>query len=199
MWTNCLACVSVINLCFQVYFLLWRTAFRYCCRSVCLLVFSLYLDKLGTCVYLVWLWSGLFVYVCMLHDTALWVDVWSPNLPCVCTSGRQRTMLAGLPLLPTLVLIWCLAQRFCPYLMTRGRLCPFMTRGVAKCSDSKPKQERLKEGAGFMQPWFTVWNTQTVITCYSETPSWKLCKNNPFNALIHWFSYNWKSGTSRNH
>lgn len=83
MWTNCLACVSLINVCFHVYFLLWRTAFRYCCWSVCLLVFSLYLDKLVTCVYLVWLWSGLFVYVCMPHDTALWVDVWSPNLPCV--------------------------------------------------------------------------------------------------------------------
>lgn len=66
------------------------------------------------------------------------------TLFCACTSGRRGDAFGRAPTLTDSVLIWCRVWRLSPYLMTRGRPCPFMMseneeRRVAECTESEAK------------------------------------------------------------
>lgn len=77
------------------------------------------------CVFWARMWSclSLCVYINSWHST-LWLRM-QADLLCVYVWLAEDDV-GRAPTLAHSVLIWCLAQRFCPYLMTRGRPCPFM-------------------------------------------------------------------------
>ncbi len=102
------------------------------------------------------------VCVCVyIHDTALCVNVCVERFFSLCVYIWQAEDDVGrAPTLTHSVLIWCLVQRFCPYLMTRGRPCPFMmseneegvdrVHWVQSKTSIQTEHAGLKERAGFL-------------------------------------------------
>lgn len=125
-----------------------HTRARFCLYLGKLFMLIIY-TELGACftVMCVCIWFG-----CEVACHCVCMHAWHSTL-CGCVVGRftvcvrlagrgwcWQSAQAALQAAAHSVLIWCLVQRFGPYLKTRGRPCPFMKREVAECNESKPKQ-----------------------------------------------------------